>query len=223
MNKCNHCNVIILDRTEYCPLCHNVLERTSKDDFGKSSYPNIYSVLRRSSLVKRILAFLWVALTFLNVYINYRYFHDYWWSVLVSAGLLAAIAIVSVMMNSDSTLLARIFVPIICGLSMSVIVDVVFGFQRWSLNYVFPGVIIGCDVTFLVLMIIFNTRFQEYLVYQIIMILVGIIPLVLIGLKLITDPLLSEISFITSILLFIGTLIIGGYSARVEMKRRFHL
>ena len=30
MSKCRNCNVDILDETEFCPLCHSVLEQTEE-------------------------------------------------------------------------------------------------------------------------------------------------------------------------------------------------
>ena len=30
MSKCRNCNVEILDETEFCPLCHSVLEQTEE-------------------------------------------------------------------------------------------------------------------------------------------------------------------------------------------------
>ena len=32
MSKCRNCNVEILDETEFCPLCHSVLEQTEELD-----------------------------------------------------------------------------------------------------------------------------------------------------------------------------------------------
>ena len=32
MNKCKHCNVMIYDETEVCPLCHSVLDEMSEEE-----------------------------------------------------------------------------------------------------------------------------------------------------------------------------------------------
>ena len=41
--------------------------------------------------------------------------------------------------------------------------------------------------------------------------------------QIITDSMLSVIALNVSVILLLGTLIIGGRRARVELKRRFHI
>ena len=50
----------------------------------------------------------------------------------------------------------------------------------------------------------------------------AILPLVFMKYDLVTDPVVSEIAFISSVLLFLVGLILGGTKARQELKRRFH-
>jgi hypothetical protein len=58
---------------------------------------------------------------------------------------------------------------------------------------------------------------------QLIMIIIGLIPVVLINIGIVKNPIVSEIAFLSSLIVFLGTLILGGRTAREELKRRFHI
>ena len=58
---------------------------------------------------------------------------------------------------------------------------------------------------------------------EIFMILVCLVGILLRALDVITNPIASVIALDCSILLFLGTFIIGGRRARMELKRRFHI
>ena len=55
------------------------------------------------------------------------------------------------------------------------------------------------------------------------MILVSLSGILLRALDIITHPLAIIIALDFSVLLFLGTIIIGGRRARMELKRRFHI
>ena len=79
------------------------------------------------------------------------------------------------------------------------------------------------DLVFFVLMCANSRNWQGYMLYQIFMIVLGLIPIGLIESGIVTHPLMSEIAFLSAIIVFLGTLIIGGHNAREELKRRFHI
>ena len=55
------------------------------------------------------------------------------------------------------------------------------------------------------------------------MIFLSAIPLLLMWLDIVTETFISGLAFAVSVLLFLGTLIIGDRRARSELKRRFHV
>ena len=55
------------------------------------------------------------------------------------------------------------------------------------------------------------------------MIFLSMLPLVLIWMDIVTESFISWFAFAVSVLLFLGTLIIGDRRARSELKRRFHV
>ena len=217
------CNVVISDATEYCPLCHAVLEKENPNEIGKITYPNVYAINKKLSIVRRLLIFLWVAFTGLGVFFNYQYTPDFYWSAILSAGLLYAVIVVDVMLNRDAGYLKKIFSTVVGGVFMVILIDYVLGFNRWSLNFVLPGAIFLVNIALIVLMIVNNRNFQSYMILEILMILIGIIPVIFVCNGIVKYPLISEMAFASSVILFLGTLILGGRTARTEMRRRFHV
>ncbi len=58
---------------------------------------------------------------------------------------------------------------------------------------------------------------------QIFMVLCSVVAIILSLVQIITDSMLSVVALNVSVILLLGTLIIGGRRARVELKRRFHI
>ena len=104
-----------------------------------------------------------------------------------------------------------------------ILIDTFLGFSGWSVSYVLPAAIILLDLALAILMLINRRNWQSYLILQVAMVLVGIVPLVLIRIGIVTRPLVSDIAFLVTVFMFLGSMILGGRTARIEMKRRFHI
>jgi hypothetical protein len=106
---------------------------------------------------------------------------------------------------------------------MLIAIDILSGYKGWSVNYVFPSGIIFVDAAILVIMAVNYKNWQSSMMQQIFMILCSIVALILCKVGVITSPILSIIAMNVSLIIFLGTLILGGRRARVELLRRFHI
>ena len=224
MNKCNRCGVIVYDRTEVCPLCKGVLESDGvENDIHINEYPNILKKERAWNLILRILLASWVIGTIVMVFVNYQLGHRYWWSVVASASYLYVLSCARLLTHPYAGYLRRTFGVIIGAMLLNVVIDYCSGGYGWSLNYVLPASLFVINLALILLMIINHRNWQSYMILQIFSIFFGCIPLLFIHIGLVTHPLLSEIAFLSSVVLFLGTLIVGGGAARSELKRRFYI
>lgn len=119
--------------------------------------------------------------------------------------------------------IAKTVVLTIIAVIMLVAVDFSVGYNGWSVNYAFPSGILLIDVGIVVSMFINRKNWQSYLMVQIFMVLCSVVAIVLSVVQIITDSRLSVVALDVSVILLLGTLIIGGRRARVELKRRFHI
>ena len=221
MSICRQCNITILDDTEICPLCGSVLDTNSSP--GHTHYPNIRVRVRRYHLLLRIYLFLSIVLEALFVGLNYEYFHGTYWSLITLSAFAYGYFTMAVSLAGRIGYKAKIIWQTIFAILFVILIDWVTGFRGWSLNYVLPSGILLMDVGIILLMLCNKRNWQTYIMFEMFLILCSIIPLILWGIGSITKPLISLIAAAFSLFLFLGTIIIGDYKAREELKRRFHI
>ena len=221
MSKCKQCNVEILDRTQVCPLCKCVIEQ---DDAAEHAYPDIRLRVRKLNTVVHIYLFLAILAEVLFVYLNYRFYQGVWWSVISGAGFAYLYFVARFAVLNDSAGYRSKFLTLtFFGILYVILIDFVIGYHGWSVNFVLPGGLVFGDVGILVLMFINSRNWQSYIMMELFMIFLSAVPLLLIWLDIVTETFISGAAFAVSVLLFLGTLIIGDRRARSELKRRFHV
>lgn len=221
MSKCKQCNVEILDRTQVCPLCKCVIEQ---DATTEHAYPDIRLRVRKLNTVVHIYLFLAILAEVLFVYLNYRFYQGVWWSVISGAGFAYLYFVARFAVLNDSAGYRSKFLTLtFFGILYVILIDFVIGYHGWSVNFVLPGGLVFVDVVILVLMFINSRNWQSYIMMELFMIFLSAVPLLLIWLDIVTETFISGAAFAVSVLLFLGTLIIGDRRARSELKRRFHV
>lgn len=220
MGKCLRCKIQVNDDTEICPLCRSVLE---KGDLSVSVYPNIVKRRRKLLLASRIYLFSAILVEALCIYLNYTLYPAVKWSVIPGC------VFACVYLTLNYFLYGKRFsygMDIILGVAALIaIIDVsdkLLGDQRWSVNFVQPGIFMAVNV-YLFVMILLNKRgWQSYITAEIVMVIISLIAIPLIVQGQITHPLVSVIAILLSIVCFVGTLILGGSRSKEELYRKFH-
>lgn len=220
MSRCKLCNVEILDETERCPLCNSVLEQTIELE---NMYPDVRQTTRKLMLVSRIYLFVSIVVEVMLVAINATADSQTWWSLITGLGLLYGYLLIRYAILGKSGYRSKIFVLTMIAVLMLIAIDLLVGYQGWSITYVLPSGIIAIDVGIIFLMIVNRRNWQSYMMWQICMILISLISLVFSIVGVANKPFLGILANAISVLLFLGTLIIGDRRARVELKRRFHM
>ena len=220
MSRCKQCNVEILDETERCPLCHSVLEKTVEVE---NMYPNVRTMTRRLALLSRIYLFVAILVEALLIYLNVLSDSEMFWSAIPGLAMLYGYLVLRYAILGKSGYKGKIIVLTLIAILMVVAIDFVVGYRGWSVNYALPSAILLVDAGILVLMCINRRNWQSYMMWQIFMILCGVVPLVLYAVGIVTAPILALLAFAFSTALFLGTLIIGDRRARTELRRRFHV
>ncbi len=221
MGRCRQCNVEILDNTLICPLCKCVIEQDSQME---NAYPDIRFRARKLNLAVRIFLFISILIEALLVYLNYKFFDGICWSVISGAGLsyiyfVARFAV----LNDNAGYRSKFLLLTFFGILYVILIDCVIGYHGWSVNFVLPGGLLFVDIAILFVMFVNRRNWQSYIMLEISMIFLSMVPLLLMWLDIVTETFISGLAFAASILLFLGTLIIGDKRARNELKRRFHV
>lgn len=220
MSKCRQCKIEVLDETQRCPLCGTVLEPTIELE---NMYPNIRVKSRKLVFISRLYLFLAIAIEILLV--NICVLSEVQSLVYIVGGLILLFGyiVLRYAILGTSGYIAKTVVLTIIAVIMLVAVDFSVGYHGWSVNYVFPSGILLIDVGIVVVMVINRKNWQSYLMLQIFMVICSVVAIILSLMQIITDSMLSVVALNVSVILLLGTVIIGGRRARVELKRRFHI
>lgn len=220
MSKCRQCNIEVLDETQRCPLCGSVLEPTVEVE---NMYPNIRLKSRKLVFISRLYLFCAIAIEIFLI--NLCMLSEVQSLVYIISGLvlLFGYIVIRYAILGTSGYIAKTVVLTIIAVIMLVAIDFSVGYNGWSVNYAFPAGILLIDAGTLVLMAVNNKNWQSYLMLQIFMVLCSIAAIILNLVHIVTNPIVSIVALNVSVILLLGTIIIGGRRARVELKRRFHI
>ena len=220
MSKCRQCNIEVLDETQRCPLCGSVLEPTVEVE---NMYPNIRLKSRKLVFISRLYLFCAIAIEIFLI--NLCMLSDVQSLVYIISGLvlLFGYIVIRYAILGTSGYIAKTVVLTIIAVIMLVAIDFSVGYNGWSVNYAFPAGILLIDAGTLVLMAVNNKNWQSYIMLQIFMVLCSIMAIILNFVHIVTNPIVSIVAVTVSVILLLGTIIIGGRRSRVELKRRFHI
>lgn len=220
MSICKKCNLEILDETERCPLCNSVLEQTMEVE---DMYPNVRVMARKLMLISRIYLFCAIITEVLLVYINVVTDSEIWWSAISGLSFLYVYMLIRFAILGKSGYQSKVTLLSLIAVLMLVAIDFLYGYRGWSINYALPVIILLVDMSILILMILNRRNWQSYMMWQLFMILCSVVSLVFSVIGIATRPFMGELAFAASVLLFVGTVIIGDRRAHTELKRRFHV
>ena len=128
------------------------------------------------------------------------------------------------MLNYQAGYNKKIFSVTLMGILYVILIDCVVGYHGWSVNFVLPGGFLFVDAAIVALMFINRRNWQSYIMLEIFMVFLSAIPLALIFFfDIVTETFISGFAFTVSVLLFLGTVIVGDRRARMELRRRFHV
>ncbi|MCI8265024.1 MAG: zinc ribbon domain-containing protein [Lachnospiraceae bacterium] len=220
MSRCRQCNIEVLDETQRCPLCGTVLEPTVEVE---NMYPDIRLKSRKLVFISRLYLFVSIAIEMLLV--NICMLSEVQSLVYIISGLvlLFGYIVIRYAILGTSGYIAKTVVLTSIAVIMLVAIDFSVGYNGWSVNYAFPSGILLIDAGTLILMAVNRKNWQSYLMLQIFMVLCSIVAIILNLVHIVTDPIVSIVALDVSVILLLGTVIIGGRRARVELKRRFHI
>lgn len=222
MKRCNECNVEIIEDISVCPLCQHGLEQISLE-LKEAMYPRVEFNNQKFKLIIRIFIFISIILGAGLFTINLATYNGVWWS-LICGGAIAYFWITvrySIQNNTNSA--AKILVQTISGMGLCLLIDVVIGYQGWSINYVIPSIILVAYLAIVILMIVNFMNWQSYILFQITLVIFSLILMILYFFRIITNPVLCYVTAAITLVIFIGTVVFGDKKAKTELIRRFHI
>lgn len=219
MQKCEKCGVSLAGSHTFCPLCQGPVTGTPHPE--EEIFPLI--PLKGHRLWIRIMAFISISVAGICLAVNLAFPFGGWWCLFVIAGLaclwLSASFAVIKRRNIPKGIVWQVFILSLLAIGW----DHFTGKHGWSVNYVVP---LLCTCTILSMMVvgkIMKLKVADYLVYLILNILFGTIPLLFLLLQWANVRWPSLLCITISLLSLAGLIIFRGNSLWAELQRRTHL
>ena len=227
MNTCPHCHIRVGGDTAYCPLCQNRLSGPAGEPYFPATAPRIH----RASLLYKIVAFVLSALIVVAGAFDFLLMEDTphrHFSILMAVWAVAVLRVVRAVLRRRFNGPRQIFNLLLLVSALLVFTDWFNGYTGYSLDLVVP--ILCC--TALVCNFIFaflRSRFTaNALVYLLMNIGIGLLPYILLFLRLDGGKLDAHsipwvICLIISVITFLGLVIFRGRALKNEIVKRLHM
>ncbi len=118
---------------------------------------------------------------------------------------------------------AKLLLLTLAAVGCAIGIDVVLGYRGWSLDYALPIGLLTVDGVLALLMLCNRRNWQSYLMWQLLMLLLSLLPAFLFLAALERLGFLAFAPLLASGTLFLGTMLLGGRRALTELQRRFHI
>ena len=226
MNKCKRCGVRVLDDTLICPLCHTVLTEEKEDEQEYAGdYPNVKQKTRKFHRAGRILLFLSLVLEAALILVNYLTFSSFpkCWSAITGGIIAYLILTLWDLLSRRQGHIQKIYMHIFVVMGLLLLIDVSLGWKGWSLEFGLPCMIYGLVAAIVICMAINSSSWQNYVLMQLAAVCLSMIDVVLHFTGFFHHIVLAWTALGLSVLLWIGTMIIGDRKAKNELKRKFHI
>lgn len=184
-------------------------------------YPKKISANKSGKLIK-ILLLSSVILAIILILINKLTTPNVSWAALTNGGIIYVWITVIYSIRKNTNIAGHVLIQTLAISLLMVFIDYKLGFQGWSIEISIPIVIMISNITMLILTIVSYKKYIKYAIYQLVIVLFSMLPIVFIEEKMVNNPVLSIVASSISVLNFILCLILCARDVKEAIVRKFH-
>lgn len=185
-------------------------------------YPEKIKAKKSDKIIKSLLV-LSVGIAIILLIINKLTTPQMPWAALANAGILYAWIVVIYSIKKNVNIAGHVLLQMIAISMLTVYIDYKLGNKGWSINIAIPIIIIIANGTMLILTIVSYKKYIKYAIYQLVIVLFSMIPVILITEHIIQNKVVSMVASGVSILNFLICLILSAKDIREAIIRKFHM
>lgn len=186
-------------------------------------YPEILNI-RKSNFLIRVMLIISILVSGLLVLSNLIFASKFPWSILCIIGIVYLWVTTIYSIQRNVNIAGHVMIQMIIISLLTLAIDIVIGYSGWSVKIAIPIIIIVANFTMLVLTIVSRKKYLKYALYEIIIFIFSMLPLILTLIKIIpNNSILSIIAVSVSLIVSILILILCGNDINQEIQRRFHI
>lgn len=222
MNHCEKCKINIINNSSKCPLCGNNVKNV--DEHFVEPYPKINLENKHYQMIRfKIYLVLSIIMFFMTISIKFLNETDLTYLFLSTSVLGYIWFTIYTIQKSLKNIGYFILKQMLSISTIVILMDYALGYQKWSLNYAIP-VIIVLGVSSISSIAVFKPmQFREYFVYQITISIVGVLSILLVIFNLSTVSWTLIFAAFYSAMVMLSMIIFADKKAQLEFKKRFHL
>lgn len=223
MKKCKNCNLLINNEHKFCLFCDSELILIEDDSSLVQLFPKVKSERHPSKIIKKIILF--SVFSFLIVFslLNYVYFKNSQSLYIVLVSCLYLFLASFAIMDFSKSWIFRISLVIFYTTALTVLIGFLLDNYDWSLNYVLPFAFMGNALFSTIVLMIKNKRWHSYVIYLLMTLVLGIIPLPLALFNLIDIAWPALVCSLYCLLTVLGLWLFSPKNLKEELFRRFHV
>lgn len=185
-------------------------------------YPKKISA-KKSDLIIKIAVLSSIIISIILIMINKLTTPNISWSELCISGIIYTFITVKYSINKNINIAGHTLIQTIIVSCLLVYIDYNIDYTGWSFSIAVPIVLIIANITMLILSIVSYKKFLRYAIYQLVIVIISLVPIVLIAKDLLTSNIMSIIASSISVLNFGISIILCAKDILDEVKRKFHI
>ena len=187
-------------------------------------YPKVRNV-KKGNIAVRIMLIISIVIAIACIIINLCTSTRYLWCLIVVVGIVYSWITVIYSLHRNVNIASNVMIQFFAISALTLCVDYIMGYGGWAINLAIPIIIMVANITILVLTIVSVHRYYKYAVYQLIIFVFSMIPLIIYFAfdEIITRAIFTIIASSIAILTFAISLILCGENILEELNRRLHM
>jgi hypothetical protein len=219
MKYCDKCRVTIRGNEELCPLCQNRLTGAGEEDI----YPEVPTIYRQFEMFFKLLILATILVGVVCVAVNLVFPQSGYWSAFAVLGILCFWVSLAYAVRRKDNIPRNITVQVVILSLFSIGWDWFTGWHGWSLDFVLPIACIAAMVSLSIIARVTKMPAGDYIVYLIVDIMFGIVPIIFYLTGIIGIVIPSVICIALSILSLSALILFEGKNMLQEIVKNFHL
>lgn len=178
---------------------------------------------KKSNLILKIGVLLSVLIAILLVVINKLTTPRIPWAAIANGGIIYAWIVLFYSIRKNINIAGHVLLQTIAISLLTIYIDYELKFKGWSINIVVPILVIISNITMLVLTIVSHKDFIKYAIYQLLIVLFSVLPIILVTENMVQNKTLSIVASGISILNLGLSLILCARDVKEAVIRKFHM
>lgn len=178
---------------------------------------------KKSNLILKIGVLMSVFIAILLIVINKLTTPRIPWAAIANGGIIYAWIVLFYSIRKNINIAGHVLLQTIAISLLTIYIDYELKFKGWSIDIVVPILVIISNITMLVLTIVSHKDFIKYAIYQLLIVLFSLLPIILVTENMVQNKTLSIVASVISILNLGLSLILCARDVKEAVIRKFHM